>query len=87
MFAFCIYQNPFFLSFGNSGHENCEENASVKLFHEKGLYQAISKVILLLENTEIESDESKEGTHPILIPLNENFKEATPRGECGYTFR
>lgn len=83
MFAFCIHQNPFFFFFGKSG----QENASVKFFHEKELSQAVSEIIVLLEKTEIKSVESKERAHPLLIPLDENLEEATPRGECGCTFR
>lgn len=50
-------------------------------------YLRLCPVIVLLEKTEIKSVESKERAHPLLIPLDENLEESTPRGECGCTFR
>lgn len=55
-------------------------------FHEKGRFYSVFKIILLVKNAEIESDESKEGPLSILITLDKNLEEAISR-EHSCTFR
>lgn len=81
MFAFCIHQNLFFFDLGTVVIESAGK-MQVPSFSmssmRKDYFMLYPKS--LVENTETESDESKEGPPSILITLDKNFEEATPRG-------